>query len=145
MNQEKNISTKRTFIYQLYLYSEPYLLVLDDDFIIEVNIDKNLEHKDILIVETEDVYFHENLKALKTKDFTVVFQSFDSKGNFINKMEFYGENFEIVSKKLILEFESTLIDNVSDRINPYWSSAIDLYKKERVSYIRNKNIETLLS
>lgn len=137
--------TKRTFKYQFYFYCQPYLLFLEDELIIDANIEKNSDDKDILVVESDDIFFQENLKKLKQDNFTIVFQTFDSTDNFINQMEFHGEKFVLMSNKLVLEFESTLVDNVSSQINPFWTVPIELYKKERVSYIRNRNIETLLS
>jgi hypothetical protein len=140
MNQVKYLSNNREYKYQFYFYFDPYLLVLEDELIIDANIEK----KDILVVETEDIFFHENLKRLKTGEFTIVFQSFDSNNNFINQMEFHGEKFEIQPNKLIIEFESTFVDNTASSINPYWLVPIENYKRQRVSYIRNSKIESIL-
>ena len=48
----------------MYLFCEPYLLVLDDESIIESDIDKfkDISEKDDLFkIKVSDIYFHENL------------------------------------------------------------------------------------
>ncbi len=150
MTLEKNsfIEMTRFHKYQFFLFCKPYLLVLDDDSIIDANIEKSLvesNNDDLLVIVTEDVFFHENLKIIKETEFSVVLQTFDLTDNFVNQIELWGEEINIESNKVILKFETMSINRIYPSVSPYWIDAIDLYKKERVSYLRNKNIETLLS
>jgi len=138
----------RNYIYQMYLFCEPYLLVLDDESIIESDIDKfkDISEKDDLFkIKVSDIYFHENLIRIEEKDFFLVVQSFDLSNKFTNQLELYGENFVIQNQEITFKFESITINNAYPSINPYWKEGVELYKKERVSYLRNIQIETLLN
>jgi hypothetical protein len=135
-------------IYQIYLFCEPYLLVLDNESIIDVNLGRfqaTSKEEDLLVVEIEDIFFHENLKLIGEKDFSLILQSYDKTDKFISQIELYGEDFTIESNKITFKFDSLTVNSAYPSVNPYWISAIDLYKKERVSYLRNIQIETLLN
>ncbi len=138
---------KRFHKYRFLLFCKPYLLVLDDESIIDASIEKFLNggKDDTLIIESDDVFFHENLKLIENSEFSVILQSFDIDDNFLNQIELFGEEIEVIQNKIILRFETISVNRIYPSVNPYWLDAIDLYKKERVSYLRNKNIETLLS
>ena len=139
---------ERNYIYNFYLYCDPYLLFLDDDSVIDLNIDKfSIDSKkdDVFKIETLDIYFHENLKRIEDKEFLLIFQTYDLSNKFLNQIEICGEEFYTENNILILKFDSISINNVSPSLNPYWLTSIDLYKKERVSYLRNIQIETLLN
>lgn len=139
---------RNNYIYQIYLFCNTYLLVLEDESIFDINLDKlssNDNNENIIKLETSDNFFHHNLKMLKKKDFSLITQSFDKSNKFISQIELYGEDFTIEPNEIIFQFESITINNAYPSISPYWERAIDLYKKERVSYLRNIQIETLLN
>ncbi len=139
---------RNDYIYQIYLFCEPYLLVLDNESIIDVNLDKLQDISkqiELLVIEIEDIFFHENLKIISEKDFSLIVQSYDTNNKFISQLELYGEDFTIESNKVTFKFDSSTVNSAYPSINPYWKSAIELYKKERVSYLRNIQIETLLN
>lgn len=139
---------RNEYICQIYLFCEPYLLVLDDEFIIESDIDKFKdisEKDDFFKIKVSDIYFHENLIRIEEKDFFLIVQSFDLSNKFTNQLELFGEDFVIENQEITFKFESITINNAYPSINPYWKEAIELYKKERVSYLRNSVIENILN
>jgi hypothetical protein len=124
------------------------LLVLDNESIIDMNLDKLQDISkqiELLVIEIEDIFFHENLKIISEKDFSLIVQSYDTNNKFISQLELYGEDFTIKSNKVTFKFDSSTVNSAYPSINPYWKSAIELYKRERVSYLRNIQIETLLN
>lgn len=135
---------KRLEKYNFYLYCKPYILLLEDDLIIDANIEKSKDGKDILIIEFEDEFFLKNLKYIKEQEFTVILHTSKQSGEFVNHIEFYGESFDISTNKITLQYDSSWVNNATPTMNPYWSESIDRYKKERVSYIRNSKIENIL-
>jgi len=139
---------RNDYIYQIYLFCKPYLLVLDNESIIDMNLDKLQDISkqiELLVIEIEDIFFHENLKIISEKDFSLIVQSYDTNNKFISQLELYGEDFTIKSNKVTFKFDSSTVNSAYPSINPYWKSAIELYKRERVSYLRNIQIETLLN
>ena len=137
---------KRDLLYEFYLYCNPYLLVLEDDSIIDANILKSefSLKEDILVVETDDIFFSNNLTKIQEKEFFLVLQCYDKDENFNQQIELMGEDFEIENNKYIFKFSNMSTNHVIPSINPRWYEVIDLYKKERVSYIRNSKIESIL-
>jgi hypothetical protein len=141
-----NIMNEREWLYEFYLYCNPYLLVLEDDTIIDANLLKSESSikEDILVVETDDMFFSENLCRIQDKDFFLVLQCYDKNENFTQQIELMGEEFEVENNKYTFKFSQMSTNHVTPSINPRWYEVIDLYKKERVSYIRNSKIESIL-
>lgn len=137
----------RNHIYELYLFCEPYLVLLENEFIIDANIikdDKN--NKDNrLVIETNDDFFYLNLDFIEEKDFFIVLQTFETDGIFSHQFEFFGEDFYREKDKVIFNFQTLTTNHISPSISPYWENAIITYKSQRVSFIRNSKIESLLS
>ena len=139
---------RNEYIYQIYLFCDPFLLVLENDSIIDFNIDKisNISNKeDILKLEIKDKFFYNKLRTLEEKDFLLVLQTYDLSKNFLNQLELFGEDFNIESNFIIFKFKSSISNKTFPSLSPYWKNAIELYKKERVSYLRNSVIENILN
>lgn len=137
---------ERELKYELYLFCKPYLLLLEDDLIIDANLSKSENNSvdNLLVIESSDQFFLENIKVIKNKDFVITLQCFDLHGNFTYQIESFGENFTIEDNKFVFECQSILTNQVSPNLNPNYKNAIELYKSERVSYIRNSLIENIL-
>ena len=139
---------RNEYIYQIYLFCEPYLLVLDDESIIDLNIKKisDISNKeDILKLKIDDNFFYHKLRTLEEKDFLLVLQTFDLSKNFLYQLELFGEDFNIEYSFVNFIFKSSISNKTSPSLSPYWKNAIELYKKERVSYFRNSNLEKILN
>lgn len=137
---------KRECFYEFYLYCNPNLFILEDDSIVDVNLVKSVTSKkiDSLEIETDDSFFIKKLSIIEEKDFSIVLQSFDKEEIFSQQLELFGEDFKIEDNKATFSFKSKSTNHVYPSINPFWKNAIELYKSERVSYIRNSKIEKLL-
>lgn len=147
MTQVKDSSTKnRNCSYEFFLFCEPYFLLLENDSIIDANLSKSEKTNiETLVIETEDIFFQENIKIIESKDFSITLQSYDENGNFLYQIDSFGEDFYINQNKIVFECQSLLTNQVKASLNPLFNTAIDIYKKERVSYIRNSRIETVLN
>lgn len=146
------------YIYTIYLFSEPYFMVLDDESIIDVNILKEEVKipkkstrwygmptpKQILELKYNDTFFEYNLKSSNRDTFSVNIQTYNKMGQFLQQVELHGENIHIKDNVMTLKFDQVTNNNAWPSINPKFESAADLYKRERVSYLRDLKIDTLL-
>lgn len=149
MTQAKDSYIKmiqREFKYNFYLFCKPYLLLLEDDLIIDANLIKseNKSTENLLIIESTDSFFLESISMLDDKDFIITLQCYDLNDNFSYQIESYGENFIIEENKFSFECQSIFTNQINPTLNPNYKNAIELYKSERVSYIRNSKIENIL-
>lgn len=142
--------------YEIYLFSEPYFLYLEDESVIDANIIEGhgKEHSEIyghiksknkFTLDYDDEFFDFNLKGSNRKKFSVIVNIFNTTGQFLNQLEFHGENLEIGISTLVLEYEQISNNNAWNSINPEFIKAADVYKSERVSYLRDKKINKILS
>jgi hypothetical protein len=142
---------KREHLYEFFIFIDSSILVLENDSIIDINLKKfspKSEKDDALVVETDESFFLHRLKQINSieNDFSVVLQSYNRKsGWWESQIEIYGDYFTIEDNKILFEFDSMSVNHARPSINPYWQESIDLYRKERVSYLRNIQIETLLN
>lgn len=146
------------YYYEVYLYSEPYFILLEDESIIDVNLKSETynfkesrrmygvkEPKKYIEFEYNDVFFDFNLRSSGRLIFTVVVVVYNSTGQFLQQMDLLGEDLVIENNTFRLYYEQITNNNAFASINPKWGSAIDIYKRERVSYLRDKKIDTLLN
>lgn len=142
MSKNKWVHTSKSrdeYQYEIYLYSEPFLLFLGDESIIDVNV----EEKDF-IIDYSDIFFDYNLKYSERKTFSIIAQTYNKVGQFLQQVELLGENLIIESNRIKFNFDQITNNNAWSSINPKFAEATELYKKERVSYLRDKKIDTLL-
>ena len=141
---------KSEHLYEFFLFIDSNILLLENNSIIDINLKKfssNSEKEDALVVETDESFFFHRLQQINKleNDFSAVLQSYNSKsGWWESQIEIYGDNFKIEDNKIVFEFDSMTVNRARPSINPYWQESIDSYRKERVSYLRNTQIETLL-
>lgn len=155
MSQSK---PRSEYYYEVYLYSEPYFMLLEDESIIDINLkSENYNYKEsrrkfgatvpkkYIEFEYNDVFFDFNLKNSKRLIFSVVVVVYNATGQFLQQMDLLGEDLITENNKFRLYYEQITNNGAFASINPKWGNAIDLYKRERVSYLRDKKIDTLLN
>lgn len=149
---------REEYFYIVYLFSEPYFMVLDDESIIDVNIlTKEIKipkktkrwygmptPKQILELKYNDTFFDYNLKSTNRDTFSVTIQTYNRMGQFLQQMELHGEYMSVKDGVMKLEFDQVTNNNAWSSISPKFESAADLYKRERVAYLRDLKIDTLL-
>lgn len=142
MSQSK---PRTEYYYEAYLYSEPYFMLLDDESIIDINIKDDSEKNKYIELQYDDVFFDYNLKNSKRNMFSVVVVVYNRNGQFLQQMDLHGEDLLIEGSNLFrLYYEQVTNNSAFPSLNPRWEEAIDTYKRERVSYLRDVKIDTLL-
>lgn len=148
MSQSK---PRKEYSYDAYLYSEPYFMLLEDESIIDINLKvetvPNLftESKKYIEFRYDDTFFNFNLKNSKRNTFSIVVVTYNTAGQFLQQMDLLGEDLVIEGNNgFRLYYEQITNNGAFASINPQWESAIDVYKRERVSYFRDRKIDTLL-
>jgi hypothetical protein len=77
--------------------------------------------------------------------FSVVVIVYNAAGQFLQQMDLHGEDLIIEGSNLLrLYYDQLTLNSANPSINPNWGNAIDTYKRERVSYLRDVKIDTLL-
>jgi hypothetical protein len=157
MSQSK---PRMEYYYEVYLYSEPYFMLLEDECIIDINLKEELnpksykeskrmygiqEPKKYIEFQYDDVFFDYNLKNSKRNMFSIVVVVYNRAGQFLQQMDLHGEDLLIEGSNLLKLYYDQITNNQAfPSINPLWGDAIDVYKRERVSYLRDVKIDTLL-
>ena len=152
-----NSKPRSEYYYEVYLYSEPFFMLLEDESVIDINLNsENYNFKEskrmfgipdpkkFIQCEYNDSFFDFNLKNSKKNMFNVVVVIYNSTGQFLQQMDLLGEDLIIENNTFKLYYKQITNNGAFTSINPQWGSAIDLYKRERVSYLRDKKIDTLL-
>jgi hypothetical protein len=146
--------------YEAYLYCEPYFILLEDDCIVDMNLKEEVNpnsykeskrmygikpERKYIEIQYDDVFFDYNLKGCKRDMFSVVVVVYNNTGQFLQQMDLHGEDLVIEGSNLLrLYYEQLTLNSANPSINPNWGNAIDTYKRERVSYLRDVKIDTLL-
>jgi hypothetical protein len=138
------MKVERNHTYNFFLIIERKVLVLEDEDIIDANLNTGNKSDNKLILSTEDDFFIFTMSKFQNLDFMIVLQIYETDGSFSHQFELGGEFFEIKDKTIIFEFETISTNHVYPSISPYWKDEIELYKSDRVSYIRNSIIENIL-
>jgi hypothetical protein len=148
------------YYYEVYLFSEPYFMVIEDDSIIDMNLKEEVNpnsykeskrmysptpQRKYIEIQYDDVFFDYNLKGCKRDMFSVVVVVYNATGQFLQQMDLHGEDLIIEGSNLLrLYYDQLTLNSANPSINPNWGNAIDTYKRERVSYLRDVKIDTLL-
>ena len=157
MSQSK---PRMEYYYEVYLFSEPYFMVIEDDSIIDLNLKEEVNpnsykeskrmygikpQRKYIEIQYDDVFFDYNLKGCKRDMFSVVVVVYNATGQFLQQMDLHGEDLIIEGSNLLrLYYDQLTLNSANPSINPNWGNAIDTYKRERVSYLRDVKIDTLL-
>jgi hypothetical protein len=151
-------------IYEVYFYSSPIFLILQDDEIVDVNItnfdrepnykfskrkygpDKEEYYLDIIY---NDSFFYYNFDVSKKDEFLVIIQTFSkSTGFFIQQIQVQGDVMESGRKDgnnyIRLVFDQMLTNDLGNLPQKFTPATV-VYKQERASYFRDKKIDALLN
>ena len=134
------IKPRDEYNYNVYICSEPFFMLLENDSIIDINLDS----KKYIKVHYDDIFFDHNLKGSKKTTFSVVIVTYNTVGQFLRQIDLLGEDLVIEDNGFRLYYEQITDNNMSLSLNPKWTSAIDMYKRERLSYLRDRKIQTIL-
>jgi hypothetical protein len=154
---------KREEIYEIYFFSEPYFMVLENSSIIDINIKKEealpykktvrrfgpIKQKQIIEISYNDDYFDANLKESSRDTFTLIVLSHKPDGTFIQQLDIHGENLVVSkilkSKVLRFTFEQITTNSGWMSIHPKFIEAQGNYISEKKKWDRDKKINQLLS
>lgn len=151
-------------IYEVYFYSAPIFLILQDDEIIDVNIvnfDREPKYKFskrkygpdkedyYLDITYNDYLFYHNLENSKKDNFLVIIQTYSkSTGFFIQQIQVQADILESSRRDgnsyIRLIFDQMLTNDLGN-LPPKFNPATVVYKQERASYLRDRKIDALLN
>lgn len=135
--------------YEIYLFSEPYFIYLEDDSIVDINIEDreydDINSKDKLILEYDDVFFDYNIRNSNRDKFSVTIYSFNRMDQFLKQTDIHGEDMIIKNNSIILNFDQITNNNAWYSVNTNFILAVDVYQRDRISYYRDKKIDKLLN
>lgn len=136
--------------YEVYLFSEPYFMYLKNDSIIDININQknkydDIESKDAIILEYNDVFFDYNIRNSNRDRFSITIYSFNKTGQFLQQLDIHGENMIIENSSIILEFDQITNNNAWYSVNTKFATAAEIYQRERMSYYRDRKIDNILN
>jgi hypothetical protein len=136
------------YIYQFYLKLENEIILLENDFILDMNIGKsdlNKTSEDLISIDFSDKYFFDLVSSFPNEsECFLVAQVFNIDGGFIQQIEISSEKFNLEKDRIIFEFEQINLNKAWSSINPNWIPRIEEYKEKRISTLRISAIETLL-
>jgi len=155
---------KREEIYEIYFFSEPYFMVLENNSIIDINIRKEealpiykktvkrfgpIKQKQIIEITYKDDYFDANYKESNRTEFSLIILSYNQDGTFIQQLDIHGESLVVsrILKNKVLRFTFEQITTNSGwmSIHPQFLKAHDNYISEKKKWERDKKINQLLS
>jgi hypothetical protein len=134
-------------MYKLYFYSKPNFLYIDSESIIDLDL-KISEDKKCFEMIYNDEFFYKNFKSSKTRNWSLVIQSFDENGNFILQTDLNGEKLKLKKLKkdfyLSLEFDQITNNKVWPSIPPIFEYSEINFKNEKISYNRHLKLNELM-
>ncbi len=147
------------YVYEIYLFSEPYFMHLENEIIVDINIDtpERIEYREIkhrygdikvkkqIIIEYADIFFDYNIRNSNRDRFSITIYSFNKTGQFLQQLDIHGENMIIKNNSIILEFDQVTNNNAWYSVNTNFVNAADVYQRERMAYYRDRKIDKLLS
>lgn len=148
------MSERDTFIYTIYLFSEPIFLLLENSSIIDIDLSEVLGDKKAKNIKIfyNDPFFDFNLKLSKMDSFSVTIQTYQvdvNKDKFISQTDLNGDEIkigEIDGKNFFsLNFSQITNNNAWPSISPKFEQASKTYNQIKLSYLRNKKLESILS
>lgn len=122
-------------MHELYFYSEPNLLYINSDDIIDLDLE-NIDGKNQFKIIYKDNFFHFNFKNSRKKIWSVIIQSYDEFGNFLLQSNFTGKTIKNTKNnkgEVILKINYDQITN-----NRAWSSIPPLFEKSKRDYLGKK-------
>jgi hypothetical protein len=136
--------------YSIYFYSEPNFLLLENSSIIDVNIrEKKIDDKiSTLEVMYSDVFFDYNIRNIKKKNFLIIIIIHNHTGQFLQQITIHGESLSFGNHPHIdcvnFNFQQMTNNKAWKSIPNDFQKAEEIYKSERLSYIRESRINKIL-
>jgi hypothetical protein len=144
---------------EVFLYTDTHLLILDDISILDINLKEHPvsynykktsqvygipDQKRQIIFKYDDVFFEYNLMNIDRCEYGINVLLYNKFGQFLQQIDILGEN--LIKSKNMFSFEYKQLSNNTafSSINPKFGNAIDVYKKERLSYLRNVKIDNII-
>jgi penicillin-binding protein-related factor A (putative recombinase) len=135
--------------YTIYFYCKPNFLLLEDGCIVDVNIrEKDSKENSTLEIIYSDTFFDFNIKNIEKKNTLILIIIHNQTNQFLQQIEIHGESLTFGNHPHIdcINFNFKQITN-----NKAWKSipndfikAEEVYKSERLSYIRESRINKIL-
>lgn len=150
---------KSDHFYDIYLYTtneegKTTLLYLDNTSIIDLNIEicteyakkkeNNLNWR-TLSIQYGDYFFDYNIRNCGHTDFSIDIICHDDSAQFLQQITLLGEDIEFEENKVLFYFTQISTNRTWASINPAFIPAIDSYKKQKMSFIRDRRINDILS
>ena len=145
------------YYYELYLYTDVNLILLEDESIIDMkskgeaySYRENRIHYGIpdpkltIEVKYNDVFFESNLVKLGEFDINMLIIIYNRNGQFLKQIEMSGENLNISKNLFSLGYTQLTNNSAFSSINPNWGPLIDIYKRERLIYLRDVKIDNII-
>ena len=136
--------------YVVYFYDDPTFLFLDDEDIVDINIEglsypngESIGSGDCILEYNCD-FFGKNLEKAYEEEFSVTIQVHNKMGQFLQQIEFQGGDIEKKDGVIKFRFDQMSRNHAWPSINPRFTEASEIWKKAKMSYLRDKKIDTLL-
>ena len=139
------------YIYTIYIFGQPEFILIENESIIDVNIKDKKSNDDYSTLEIiySDVFFDYNMRNIKKDNFLVIIVVCNSVGQFLRQLDINVESIKFGNHPYIdcinFSFEQITINKGYHSIPSTFQQASDVYKSERISYIRNSIINKILS
>lgn len=158
-----NYKDRDEYTYSIFFYSEPYFILLENQEIVDITIkqeEKQIQKKStrmygikqpkkLLEIVYNDDFFDCNLITSKRDYFSITIQIFNRTGQFLQQIELLGENLKKAKSNegitITLNYDQVTNNNAWPSLPPQFQEASEVYKREKVSYLRDLQIKKILS
>jgi hypothetical protein len=141
------ITVEDFYMYKIYFYSEPNLLYIDTESLIDLDL-KVIDEEKYFEMTYNDPFFDLNLKGTKSKSWSVTIQSYDQDGKFQIQSNLSGENLKLKKTKggriLRLKYDQITNNKIWASIPPSFEDGEIIYKQGKVSYLRDQKLKDII-
>lgn len=134
-------------MYKIYFYSEPTLLFIDTESLIDLDL-KIIDDEKYFEMTYDDPFFDLNLKSAKSKSWSVTIQSFDQDGKFQIQSNLSGEELKVkkikLGRLLRLKYNQITNNKIWASIPPSFEDGEIIYKQGKISYSREQKIKNII-
>jgi hypothetical protein len=99
------------YFYEVYLYSKPYFLHLENDIITEIDTEEVDSKYRKLIIKYNDLFLEYNLTQNPVTEYSVTIIIFNSKGDFLQQIDLHGDQLQSGKNYINFLFESVSNNN----------------------------------
>lgn len=135
-------------MYKIYFYSEPNLLFIDSETIIDLDL-KMMDSQKVFEMIYDDLFFDLNLTNSKSDNWLITIQSYDENGKFVLQSNLHGDEMTIrkvkKGKRIRLVYDQITNNKIWGSIPPEFERGEVLYKQGKLSFERNVKLKNLLN